>query len=71
MIAEPAESSAGLDGWHPLQVRHTEGQIYQGWWQHAGNFVRTVVASPSPDVPILLTQEYSRSEEQQILNTSV
>jgi len=71
MIAEPAKSSAGLDGWHPLRVRHTGGEIYQGWWQQAGNLVRTVVAAPTPDLPILLTQEYSRSEEQQILNTSV
>jgi len=71
MIAEPVESSAGLDGWCPLQVRHTEGQIYQGWWRLAGKFVRTVVAAPAPDLPILLPQEYSSSEKQQILNTSV
>lgn len=71
MIAEPVESSAGLDGWRPLRVRHTEGQIYQGWWQQTGNFVRTVVAAPAPDLPIRLTQECFRSEEQPILNTSV
>jgi len=71
MIAEPLESLAGLDGWRPLQVRHTEGQIYRGWWQQAGKFVRTVVAAPAPGLPIRLPQEYSCSEERQILNTSV
>lgn len=52
--------SEALDGelpsdlicWRPLQVRHTGGQTFHGWWQHAGNLMRTVVAAPPPGPPI-------------------
>jgi len=47
-------SSTSPNGWFPLSVRHTAGQIYQGWWQHKGVLVRTIVASPPPNLPILL-----------------
>ncbi len=55
------KSSSDRNGWRALQVRHTEGQIYQGWWQHTGNLVRTVVAAPPPNLPIFLAQKYCRS----------
>ena len=42
-------------GWHPLNVRFSGDQIFQGWWQHDQNVVRTLVAAPSPSQPILLT----------------
>jgi 4'-phosphopantetheinyl transferase len=47
-------SSSGLDTWHPLQVRHTSGQIFQGWWNHTENLLRTVVATPPPTPPVVL-----------------
>jgi len=44
---------AGPNSWRPLHV-HYEGQIFQGWWQHTGDLMRTVVAMPSPAPPIFL-----------------
>jgi 4'-phosphopantetheinyl transferase len=46
--------SYGPDGWLPLQVRHTDGQILYGWWLHTGSLVRTLVADPPPASPIRL-----------------
>lgn len=43
-----------IDKWRPLQVRHTDGQTFHGWWQHTGNLLRTLVAAPPPLPPILL-----------------
>jgi 4'-phosphopantetheinyl transferase len=40
--------------WHPLQVRHAEGQIFSGWWQQTANRLWTLVANPPPATPILL-----------------
>jgi 4'-phosphopantetheinyl transferase len=44
-------------GWQPLQVRCHAGQVFQGWWQHQHNFLRTLVAAPSPSPPIPLISE--------------
>lgn len=46
--------SCGPDIWHPLSVRYTEGQIFHGWWQNAGTFLRTLVAAP-PSTPHFLS----------------
>ena len=46
--------SYGLNRWCPLQVRHTTGQTFSGWWQQTGNLLRTLVAVPPPAPPILL-----------------
>lgn len=53
---EPALSSQPqrLNGWRPLQVRYTDGEVFHGWWQHTGDLLRTVVAAPPPVRPILL-----------------
>lgn len=45
-----------LSCWRPLQVRHTDGQTFHGWWRQAGNLLRTVVAVPPPGPPIVLAQ---------------
>ncbi len=43
------------DHWHPLQVRHGDDQIFQGWWQVSGGFVRTMVSDHlEPNLPIQL-----------------
>lgn len=39
-------------GWHPLQVRYHSGQIYEGWWQHTGGLVRTLLSSPATAPPL-------------------
>jgi len=41
-------------GWSPLRVRHTDGQLFHGWWRCGDCAVRTVVADPVPAVPIPL-----------------
>ena len=40
-----------------LLVRYSgsERRLFHGWWQHAHNLVRTVVATPPPNSPIYLT----------------
>ena len=45
---------AGEATWHPLDVRHTGGQIFHGWWKNTGAVVRTLVAAPPPHPPISL-----------------
>jgi 4'-phosphopantetheinyl transferase len=37
-----------LNSWRPLHVRCTDGQVFQGWWQHTGSLLRTLVAAPQP-----------------------
>lgn len=60
VVVSPFAASCDLNGWGRLLVRYTgergaEGQLFHGWWQHAGRIVRTVVAAPPPDSPIPLT----------------
>lgn len=43
--------------WRPLQVRHANGQTFHGWWQQAGNLIRTVVAAPPPSRPIVVARD--------------
>jgi len=49
-------SSDNLDGWYPLRVRHGENHVFNGWWQHAQNLIRTVVALPPQEPPVLLAK---------------
>jgi len=53
-VALPLPPSCGLSSWRSLQVRYTHGQVFHGWWQHAGNLLRTLVAAPQSLPPILL-----------------
>lgn len=55
------ERPSDLTCWRPLQVRHTGGQTFHGWWQHAGSLIRTVVAVPPPGPPIDLAHTPSLS----------
>jgi 4'-phosphopantetheinyl transferase len=52
-----APTSSQLNGWSPMQVRHTSGQIFHGWWRQTADLLRTVLAAPPPAPPILLVQE--------------
>jgi 4'-phosphopantetheinyl transferase len=42
-----------LGGWSPLRVC-ADGRRFQGWWQQAHGVVRTFVADPPSEPPILL-----------------
>jgi 4'-phosphopantetheinyl transferase len=50
----PGDAVFNVQGWCPMQVRHTDGRTFCGWWQHTDSIVRTVVAAPSPNAPIRL-----------------
>lgn len=52
-----ARTSSHQSGWSPLQVGYTNGQVFHGWWSRTGDLLRTVMAAPPPDPPILLAQE--------------
>jgi 4'-phosphopantetheinyl transferase len=52
--AEGSQPPHTLNRWHPLRVSCCDGQFFHGWWQHTGELLRTVVASPPPVAPILL-----------------
>jgi 4'-phosphopantetheinyl transferase len=57
VIVIPCAASFDLNGWNQLRVRCTGDRcpgVFHGWWQNAGNMVRTVVAAPPPDPPIRL-----------------
>ncbi len=51
---DPTSRSVCLSNWRPLQVRYGHGQVFQGWWQSAGNMLQTLVAAPRPARPIHL-----------------
>lgn len=43
-----------VHGWRPLQVRYKEGQTFYGWWQANDWILRTLVADPAPESPVIL-----------------
>jgi len=43
-------------GWSPLRVHYAGQQIFHGWWNQTGPLLRTVLAIPAPNPPILLQQ---------------
>ena len=43
-----------LEPWYPLQIRHTNSEVFHGWWQLTGDLLRTLAADPRPAPPILL-----------------
>jgi 4'-phosphopantetheinyl transferase len=44
------------NGWIPLRAhyREGEGQAFHGWWRRTNVTIVTLVASPSPDLPVTL-----------------
>ena len=49
-----ADTSIICTGWKSLQVRGSDGRIFDGWWQQSGPLLRTVVATSQSRVPIRL-----------------
>lgn len=45
-------ASGGDERWHPLEVRCPSDTLH-GWWQNKGIFLRTVVGSPTPQLPTM------------------
>jgi len=54
VIVSPGETASDFDGWRPMVVRHTDRQIFCGWWQHGDGMVRALAAVPPPNSPIRL-----------------
>lgn len=54
IVVTPMLGSSNVSGWRPLQVRRSEGEVFYGWWQRAGNVIRTLVSDPPPLPPNLL-----------------
>jgi 4'-phosphopantetheinyl transferase len=54
VTVSPINGAFNINGWSPLQVRCTDGRSFHGWWQQGHGIVRTLVAHPPPDSPILL-----------------
>jgi len=54
VTVSPINGGFNLNGWSPLQVRYADGRSFYGWWQQGHGMVRTLVANPAPDSPILL-----------------
>ncbi len=52
-VSFPAESAflAAPGDWHHFAVRHSDGAVAEGWWQHDGAMLRTLVASPPALLP--------------------
>jgi 4'-phosphopantetheinyl transferase len=61
VVVRLVEDSFDLNGWSPLQVRYTDGQVFHGWGQQADGIVRTLVAAPPPHPPIRLDDSGLRS----------
>lgn len=64
VIVDPLVPSFSREGWSPLSVRYvgqapqedclSSNRVFNGWWQDSDNIVRTLLAAPAPDAPILL-----------------
>jgi 4'-phosphopantetheinyl transferase len=54
VVEDPGLASDG-EGWRPLQVRQAPNQVFRGWWQHQGNFLETLVGTPPPGAPRVLS----------------
>lgn len=54
VVVTSMDRSFEVNGWRGLQIRCSEGNVFKGWWQSAHNIVRTLVADPPPQPPILL-----------------
>jgi 4'-phosphopantetheinyl transferase len=54
------DAAEGVGEWLPLRVQYVpregnaESRCFDGWWQHTGKYVRTLVADPPPAVPVRL-----------------
>ena len=55
VVVSLGEETLDLYDWSPLQVRCADGRSFDGWWQQTDTIVRTLVANPPPDSPILLS----------------
>ena len=51
---QPYPAAAAPERWRPLQVCHSDREIFYGWWRHANHLVRTVVSSEPLQLPISL-----------------
>lgn len=54
VVVSPKDIASSHGGWHPLEVRHIDGQVFLGWWQLEGDFVWTMVSAPPPEPPVPL-----------------
>ena len=54
VVVSVSRFSPEFMGWRPVQVRHTNGQIFHGWWQQTSKLVRTLVSDPASPPPIYL-----------------
>lgn len=45
------------NAWSPLEVQNRNGRVLRGWWGQSGSLLRTVLSSPPPEAPIVLTHE--------------
>jgi 4'-phosphopantetheinyl transferase len=56
LLASPVGGSVEppADTWCALDVRHENGQVFNGWWQSGEGFVRTMVSAPPPAPPVIL-----------------
>jgi len=46
--------ACGPNDWRRLAVRHTDGQLFHGWWQHSDHLMRTMVAATATAPPTQL-----------------
>jgi 4'-phosphopantetheinyl transferase len=54
VIVSCVDASLDFNDWSPLQVRYANDRVFHGWWQYTENILRTLVADPPADLPILL-----------------
>jgi 4'-phosphopantetheinyl transferase len=57
MIVSPDVGAPDMCGWSPLHVCYVDGPSFHGWWRTTERMIYTVVASPRPDCPTLLSED--------------
>ena len=60
------DRSGDLASWNSLTVRYADGSLFNGWWRKTGSVLRTVVANPSPDLPIPINAAICFPDKQSI-----
>jgi 4'-phosphopantetheinyl transferase len=61
VVVRPHDALGEATAWQSLQVRHSSGRVFHGWWQQTGEVVRTLVSDPASPPPIVLVSRLEKT----------
>jgi 4'-phosphopantetheinyl transferase len=54
VVVTPQDTDTRDAMWHPLEACYAGAQIFQGWWRHSDELLRSMVAAPPALPPVML-----------------